>query len=51
MSPKEIINIILDQVSTFANGQPQRDDVTLLVMRVQGAATIEPQALGPVTNF
>jgi len=36
MSPKEIINTILDQVSTFANGQPQRDDVTLLVMRVQG---------------
>ena len=33
---KEIINAILDQVSTFANGQPQRDDVTLLVMRVQG---------------
>jgi serine phosphatase RsbU (regulator of sigma subunit) len=32
----EIINTILDQVSTFANGQPQRDDVTLLVMRVQG---------------
>jgi len=25
----------LDQVSKFANGQPQRDDVTLLVMRVQ----------------
>jgi serine phosphatase RsbU (regulator of sigma subunit) len=35
-SPKKIINTILDQVSTFANGQPQRDDVTLLVMRVQG---------------
>ncbi len=25
MSPKEIINTILDQVSTLANGQPQRD--------------------------
>jgi phosphoserine phosphatase RsbU/P len=35
-TPKEIINAILEQVSTFANGQPQRDDVTLLVMRVQG---------------
>jgi serine phosphatase RsbU (regulator of sigma subunit) len=34
-SPKEIIDTILDQVSKFANGQPQRDDVTLLVMRVQ----------------
>jgi serine phosphatase RsbU (regulator of sigma subunit)/DNA-binding transcriptional regulator YhcF (GntR family) len=32
---KEIVNAILDQVSTFANGQPQRDDVTLLVMRVE----------------
>ena len=34
-SPKEIINAILEQVSTFASGQPQRDDVTLLVMRVE----------------
>lgn len=34
-SPKEIIDRILDQVSKFASGQPQRDDVTLLVMRVQ----------------
>ena len=34
-SPKEIIDTILDQVSTFASGQPQRDDVTLLVMRVR----------------
>jgi DNA-binding GntR family transcriptional regulator len=34
-SPKEIINAILEQVSTFANGQPQRDDITLLVMRVE----------------
>jgi serine phosphatase RsbU (regulator of sigma subunit) len=25
----------LEQVSTFANGQPQRDDVTLLAMRVE----------------
>jgi serine phosphatase RsbU (regulator of sigma subunit) len=34
-SPKEIINAILEQVSAFANGQPQRDDVTVLVMRVE----------------
>jgi serine phosphatase RsbU (regulator of sigma subunit) len=34
-SPKEIINTILEHVSTFANGQPQRDDITLLVMRVE----------------
>ncbi len=35
-SPREIIDRILDQVSKFANGQPQRDDVTLLVMQVLG---------------
>jgi serine phosphatase RsbU (regulator of sigma subunit) len=34
-SPKEIIKAILEQVSRFANGQPQRDDETLLVMRVE----------------
>jgi phosphoserine phosphatase RsbU/P len=34
-SPKEIINAILEQVSTSATGQPQRDDMTLLVMRVE----------------
>ena len=34
-SPKEIINAILEQVSTFASGQPQRDDETLLVMSVE----------------
>jgi serine phosphatase RsbU (regulator of sigma subunit) len=34
-SPKQIIKAILEQVSTFANGQPQRDDETLLVMRVE----------------
>jgi serine phosphatase RsbU (regulator of sigma subunit)/DNA-binding GntR family transcriptional regulator len=32
---KEIINAILEQLSTFANGQPQRDDITLLVMRIE----------------
>ena len=34
-SPEEIINVILEQVSKFANGQPQRDDETLLVMKVE----------------
>jgi phosphoserine phosphatase RsbU/P len=34
-NPKEIINAILEQVCTFANGQPQHDDQTLLVMRVE----------------
>jgi sigma-B regulation protein RsbU (phosphoserine phosphatase) len=32
---EQIIRCILDEVSAFANGQPQRDDVTLMVMSVQ----------------
>lgn len=31
----EIIDRILGEVSAFANGRPQRDDATLVVMRVQ----------------
>jgi serine phosphatase RsbU (regulator of sigma subunit) len=34
-SPEQIINGILDEVSAFADGQPQRDDATLVVMSVQ----------------
>ena len=34
-TPEQIIRCILEEVSAFANGQPQRDDVTLMVMRVQ----------------
>lgn len=34
-SPEQIINAILDEVSAFADGQPQRDDATLVVMSVQ----------------
>ena len=34
-SPKEILNAILERVSAFAKGQPQRDDETLLVMKVE----------------
>ena len=33
--PKEIINVILEQVPTFASGQALHDDTTLLVMRVE----------------
>ena len=36
MTPERIIKGILDQVSKFANGQPQHDDMTLLVMGVHG---------------
>jgi serine phosphatase RsbU (regulator of sigma subunit) len=32
---EQIIRRILDEVSAFANGQPQRDDMTLVVMDVQ----------------
>jgi phosphoserine phosphatase RsbU/P len=35
-TPEQIIKGILDQVSMFANGQPQQDDMTLVVMGVQG---------------
>ena len=35
-TPEQIIKGILDQVSMFANGQPQQDDMTLIVMAVQG---------------
>lgn len=31
----EVVERILNEVSAFADGQPQRDDVTLVVMRVQ----------------
>jgi sigma-B regulation protein RsbU (phosphoserine phosphatase) len=34
-SPERIINGILDEVSAFADGEPQRDDATLVVMSVQ----------------
>jgi serine phosphatase RsbU (regulator of sigma subunit) len=32
---QQAIDRILEEVSTFADGQPQRDDITLFVMRVQ----------------
>jgi serine phosphatase RsbU (regulator of sigma subunit) len=34
-TPEQIIKCILDEVSTFADRLPQRDDMTLVVMRVQ----------------
>jgi len=34
-TPGQIIRCILDEMSAFANGQPQRDDMTLVVMSVQ----------------
>ena len=34
-TPERIIECILDEASAFANGQRQRDDATLVVMKVQ----------------
>jgi sigma-B regulation protein RsbU (phosphoserine phosphatase) len=39
-TPEKIIQCILDRVSSFANGQPQRDDMTLVVMRVQAGCGV-----------
>ena len=35
MTPGEVVERILAEVSDFANGERQRDDVTLVVMKVQ----------------
>jgi serine phosphatase RsbU (regulator of sigma subunit) len=40
MTPSEIVERILSEVSEFANGEPQRDDVTLVVMKVQEGCEI-----------
>jgi serine phosphatase RsbU (regulator of sigma subunit) len=40
MGPGEIVERILAEVSDFANGEPQRDDVTLVVMKVQEGCEI-----------
>jgi sigma-B regulation protein RsbU (phosphoserine phosphatase) len=40
MAPGEIVERILGKVSDFANGEPQRDDVTLVVMKVQEGCDI-----------
>ena len=40
MGPNEIVERILADVSEFANGDPQRDDVTLVVMKVQEGCEI-----------
>jgi serine phosphatase RsbU (regulator of sigma subunit) len=40
MTPGEIVERIQSDVSDFASGEPQRDDVTLVVMRVQEGCEI-----------
>jgi serine phosphatase RsbU (regulator of sigma subunit) len=39
-APNEIVERVLTEVSDFANSEPQRDDVTLLVMKVQEGCEI-----------
>jgi phosphoserine phosphatase RsbU/P len=39
-TPEQIIQRILGEVSEYANGQPQRDDVTLVVMSVQEGCSV-----------
>jgi serine phosphatase RsbU (regulator of sigma subunit) len=36
-SPQEILDAIMAQVTAFAGGVPQSDDITLLVMRCQSS--------------
>jgi serine phosphatase RsbU (regulator of sigma subunit) len=40
MAPNEIVERILAEVSDFAGGEPQKDDVTLVVMKVQEGCEI-----------
>jgi serine phosphatase RsbU (regulator of sigma subunit) len=39
-TPQQIIDRILNEISTFANGHPQQDDATLVVMGVQGGCDV-----------
>jgi serine phosphatase RsbU (regulator of sigma subunit) len=40
MTPRELVERILAEVSDFANDEPQRDDVTLVAMKVQEGCDI-----------
>jgi serine phosphatase RsbU (regulator of sigma subunit) len=40
MAPREIVERILAEVSDFADGESQRDDITLVVMKVQDGSAI-----------
>ena len=40
IAPNQIVERILAEVSEFANGEPQHDDVTLVVMKVQEGCEI-----------
>jgi serine phosphatase RsbU (regulator of sigma subunit)/DNA-binding GntR family transcriptional regulator len=52
--PTEIMERILGEVSGYADGQPQRDDMTLIVMKVQegcGGAGLTPASIRRVTEL
>jgi sigma-B regulation protein RsbU (phosphoserine phosphatase) len=40
MAPTEMVEQILTEVSDFADGEPQHDDITLVVMKVQEGCEI-----------
>jgi serine phosphatase RsbU (regulator of sigma subunit) len=44
-TPEQIIECIVDELTTFGNRLPQRDDMTLVVMRVDGDCGVSPGAL------
>jgi serine phosphatase RsbU (regulator of sigma subunit) len=37
-TPKQIIRLVLDAIASFTKGHPQRDDITLVVARVNDEA-------------
>ena len=41
-TPEQIIKCILDELSTFSDRLPQRDDMTLVVMQVQDSCILSP---------
>jgi AraC-like DNA-binding protein len=52
--PKQIMESVLDEVSGFADGQPQRDDMTLVIMKVQDGCDevgLSPAGLRRVTEL
>jgi AraC-like DNA-binding protein len=52
--PKQIMEAILDEVSGFAGGQPQHDDMTLVIIKVEGGCDgvgLAPASLRRVTEL
>ena len=51
MSADQIVTRILEEVSQFADGEPQRDDATLVVMRVQGGCELETDSASGIDGI